>query len=356
MSVPPITLPSWDNVRGHAHVVELRLTTRFRGITIREAVVFPLQHGWVEFAPFADYDDSVAASWLAAAFDAGMNGMPAACRDAVPVNATIPAVKPHEVSAAVQKFPGAQVAKIKVAERGQSLTDDLDRVHAVLSELGASGRVRLDANGGWDVATAIKAVDALRGLPVEYVEQPCRTVSELAEVRRHTLATGNEIRIAADESIRLASDPYRVAEAQAADIAVVKVPPLAGPRRALALAGDLKQRYNMDVVYSSALDTAIGMTIGVAVAAAATDLPFACGLATSRLFLDDIAPAPAYRNGMLQAPTGLAVPDPQALVEYQAGPERCVWWLERLERCYRILQENHGNPPVVSDGVDGGVS
>lgn len=356
MSLPPTVLPSWDNVRSHAHVVELRLATRFRGITTREAVVFRLQHGWVEFAPFADYEDIVAASWLAAAFDAGMNGLPKTLRDAVPVNATVPALAPDRVSEAMQKFPGAQVAKIKVAEAGHSVQDDLNRVEAVLGQLGKSGRVRLDANGGWDVATAIKVIDALSGMPVEYLEQPCRTVPELAEVRRHALESGSQVRIAADESIRLASDPHRVAEAQAADVAVVKVPPLAGPRRVLALAADLKRRYDMDVVYSSALDTAIGMTVGVSVAAAAPELRFACGLATSRLFLDDIAAAPVYRDGMLEAPTGLATPDPQALEEFQASPERCAWWFERLERCYRILQENNGNPPALPDGVPGGAS
>ncbi|EUA22406.1 mandelate racemase / muconate lactonizing enzyme, C-terminal domain protein [Mycobacterium xenopi 3993] len=45
--------------------------------------------------------------------------------------------------------------------------------------------VRVDANGGWTVGQAVEAVKALTATgPLEYLEQPCRTVEELAELRR----------------------------------------------------------------------------------------------------------------------------------------------------------------------------
>lgn len=356
MPPAPTTLPTWDQIRSQCHVVQLRLATRFRGITTREAVLFPLECGWVEFAPFADYDDNTATTWLAAAIDTGTHPLPTPVRTHVPVNATIPAIRPEQVAETLQKFPGATVAKIKVAEPGQTLADDLDRINATLAALGPQGKVRLDANGGWDVATASKALDALAGLPVEYLEQPCQTVPELAAVRKHAQDSDLTIRIAADESIRLASDPHRVARAQAADIAVVKVPPLGGPHRALKLAADLKHDFGMDIVLSSALDTAVGMNIGIATAAALPNLPFACGLATSRLFVDDVAPAAPLRDGYLTAPTGHLQPDQAALEEFKAPTQQYNWWVDRLKRCYDILQQHHGQPPALRDGVKGSTS
>ena len=151
--------------------------------------------------------------------------------------------------------------------------------------LGPDGRIRVDANGAWYVDEAVAAIAALDRAAggLEYVEQPCATVEDLAAVRRRV-----DVPIAADESIRRAADPYRVRDLEAADIAVLKVQPLGGVRACLRIAEDI----GLPVVVSSALETSVGIAAGVALAAALPELPYACGLATVQLLTDDVAVEP----------------------------------------------------------------
>ena len=213
-------LPHLNDVLASAHVVSIPLKSRFRGIEVREAVLVEGPQGWTEFSPFTEYDDAEAAAWLAAAIDFGWVAPPAPVRETIPVNATIPAVVASEVAGVLAQFPGCRTAKVKVAEPGQVLADDIARVAAARAALGPEGRVRVDANGGWNVDEAEHAIHALAEFDLEYVEQPCATVEELAEIRRRVKYMG--IPIAADESVRKADDPLAVARAGAADILVVK--------------------------------------------------------------------------------------------------------------------------------------
>src|SRR6202012_2794496 len=112
------------------------------------------------------------------------------------------------------------------------------------------------------------------------LEQPCGTVDELAELRRRV-----DVPIAADESIRKAGDPLAVVRAGAADIAVLKVAPLGGISSLLEIAAQI----DIPVVISSALDSAVGIGIGLAAAAALPELQHACGLGTGRLFVEGVA-------------------------------------------------------------------
>src|SRR6185312_518763 len=123
---------------------------------------------------------------------------------------------------------GCRTAKVKVADAAGSLGADADRVVAVRDALGPGGHVRVDANGRWTVEEAVRALEVLDGAAegLQYAEQPCPSVAELAEVRRRS-----HVRIAADESIRRAGDPLAVARARAADVAVLKCTPLGGVRR-----------------------------------------------------------------------------------------------------------------------------
>jgi o-succinylbenzoate synthase len=260
-------------------VVAIPLTTPFRGTRVREAALWRGPAGWCEFAPFGDYDDAAAVPWLRAAEAFAREPAPAPVRTSVAVNCTVPAVAPDEAAAIVTAGHGCTTAKVKVAEAGQSLDDDLARVAAVRDALGQHGRVRIDANGGWTVAQARVALRELGPFDLEYVEQPCRSVEELAQVRSLGLAL-----VAADESIRLASDPLRVVRAGACDVAVVKVAPLGGVLAALRIAEDV----DVPVVVSSAVDTSIGLSAGVALAACLPDLPYACGLGTRELLTADV--------------------------------------------------------------------
>jgi O-succinylbenzoate synthase len=325
-------IPSLRELRAGARVVAIPLRRRFRGIDTREALLLEGPAGWTEFSPFVEYDDAEAASWLAGAIDFGWNAPPAARRDRIPVNATLPAVPADDVPAVLALYPGCRTVKVKVAERGQTLADDVARVAAARAALGPEGRVRLDANGGWNVDEAEHAVHALASYDLEYLEQPCASVDELAELR--TRLHDWDIPVAADESVRKAADPLAVARAGAADLLVIKAQPLGGIHRALRIVGEA----GLPVTVSSALDTSIGIAMGAHLAAALPELPYDCGLATVGLFERDVLADPLVPVDGAIAVTR-PVPDADALDALAASPERTAWWFDRLERCHALLAE-----------------
>lgn len=307
------------------------MRTRFRGITVREGMLIEGPAGWGEFCPFPEYDDAEAAWWLATAVEQSTVGWPAPVRERIPVNATVPAVDAERAHAIVAAS-GCRTAKVKVADHPGSLAEDVERVAAVRDALGPAGAVRVDANGLWDVdgaVTAIRALDRAAG-GLEYVEQPCPSVPELAAVRRRV-----DVPIAADESIRRAEDPLAVAVAGAADVAVIKCTPLGGVRRALEVA----QACGLPCVVSSALETSVGLAAQLALAGALPELDFACGLGTLALFDGDVvATGDAARpvDGYLPVPRTPPVPDPGLVPPMDA--ERAAWWRARLRRCGEVLE------------------
>jgi O-succinylbenzoate synthase len=262
----------------------IAMPIRFRGVGRREGMLVRGDAGWGEFSPFLGYAAAECVPWLEAALDSADRPWPEAVRDRVPVNCTVPAVGPEE-AARIVAASGCTTAKVKVAEPGQVLFDDVARLEAVRDALGPSGRIRIDANGAWSVDDAVMAVvtlDAAAG-GLEYAEQPCATIEDLAAARRRL-----DVPIAADESIRRSGDPMRVKQAEAADIAVLKVQPLGGVHACLRLAEDL----DMPIVVSSAVETSVGLAAGVALAAALPELPYACGLGTHALLADDVTDNP----------------------------------------------------------------
>lgn len=314
-----------NDILASARPFAIPLRHRFRGITVREGLLLDGPAGWAEFAPFNDYDDTACVPWLRAAVDSAIRNWPMNQRGWVPVNTTVPAVDP-ETAARLVQASGCGTAKVKVAEPGQSLDDDVRRVAAVRGVMGVGGKVRVDANGGWSVAEAITAITALERAAdgLEYVEQPCRTIDELAAVKSEV-----GVPIAADESIRLASDPLEVARRGAADIAVIKVAPLGGVRAALQVAIES----GLEVVVSSAVDTSVGLAAGLALAGALPQLPYACGLGTLSLLAGDVVTGSLTPvDGMLPVPLYSRAPDAAALDRYAMTPERETYWRERLRR------------------------
>lgn len=309
-----------------AHVYAIPMRTRFRGITVREGMLIDGPAGWGEFSAFADYDDAAAAHWLATAVEQCTVGWPEPVRDRIPVNCIVAAVGPeraHQIAAS----SGCATAKVKVADHPHSLPEDLARVEAVRDALGSSGAIRVDANGAWDVDTAIDHIrrldDAAGGL--EYVEQPCRTLDELAAVRRKV-----DVRIAADESIRRARDPMYIAATEAADVAVIKCTPLGGVRRSLRIADAI----GLPCVVSSALETSVGLAAQLALAGALPELGFACGLGTLSLLDGDVVAEPESLvpvDGYLRVPR--TPPVPTRLESFRLrDPDRVAWWRDRLHR------------------------
>jgi len=323
-------LPSLTDVLSTARVVSVPLATTFRGIKSREVLLLEGPSGWAEFSPFIEYGDAEAATWLAGALSFAYDPTPALVRHSIPFNATLPAVSGAEVAGILARFGACRTVKIKVAERGQTLADDIARVRATRESIGVDGRIRIDANGGWGVDEAEHAIHALAEFDLEYVEQPCETVEELAEIRTRVKYMG--IPIAADESVRKAADPLAVARAGAADILVIKAQPLGGiaPAQAIVAAAGLP------AVISSALETSVGISMGLHLAGALPTLEFDCGLATVALLAGDIT-----TRSLIPTAGAIEVrrvtPEAQLLQQFEADPERTAWWIARLERCYDLL-------------------
>ena len=300
------------------------MRSRFRGITVREGALLRGPTGWGEFSPFAEYGPAESSRWLASAIESATLGRPEPVRDAVGVNVTVPAVGPAAAHGIVAGA-GCRTAKVKVAEPGQSAADDVERVAAVRDALGPAGRIRVDANGGWDVDQAAGMLARLRPYGLEYAEQPCATLGELAALRRRV-----DVPLAADESIRKASDPLAVRAAGAADIVVLKVAPLGGIRPALEVAAAC----GLPVVVSSAVESSVGIAAGVALAAALPVLDYDCGLATMQLLTGDVTADPLLpRAGMLPVRAAEVDEDRLAAWERDAAP-----WRERALAAAEFLR------------------
>jgi O-succinylbenzoate synthase len=316
-----------DPLSWPSSVYSVPMRNRFRGITVREGMLLHGPAGWGEFSPFLDYDARESAPWLASAIESASEDWPAPVRDRIPINCTVPVVDP-EVARRLVEESGCRTAKVKVADPGMPLAADLERVAAVRDALGPAGRIRVDANAAWSVDEAIAAIRELDRTAggLEYVEQPCPSVLELAQVRRKV-----SVRIAADESIRRAEDPLKVAVAGAADVAVIKVAPLGGVRRALEVA----EACGLPCVVSSAVETSVGLAAGLALAGALPSLEFACGLGTVSLLTADVVAQPLRPvDGWLPVP--LSPPEP---VDAAASTDPAITerWQARLRECLREL-------------------
>jgi o-succinylbenzoate synthase len=311
----------WAGLRAFA----IPMPVKFRGVTVREGALIEGPAGWGEFSPFAEYGPRECARWLASALESAAGQWPAPVRDRIAVNVTVPAIGPEQAVRIVASS-GCRTAKVKVAERGQPESDDIARVEAVREALGPSGRIRVDANGGWQTGQAVRMLRRLAAFGLEYAEQPCASLEELAEVRRAV-----DVPVAADESIRRAEDPLRVKAAGAADIVVLKVQPLGGVQAALQVA----EACGLPVVVSSAVDTSVGLAAGVALAAALPELPYACGLGTMSLLAGDVTADPLVpEQGEL--PVRRPVVDLDQLARFEADPGP---WRARAAAAAQFLGE-----------------
>ncbi|MDJ1372312.1 o-succinylbenzoate synthase [Gulosibacter molinativorax] len=325
-------LPSLPDLLDRTRIVSLPLNTKFRGVTQREAAIIEGTWAWSEFSPFLEYDAEESANWLTAAIEYGFDPtLERLCAGWVDVNATVPAVRPEEVPGVLARFDGCRTVKVKVAERGQTLADDLARIEAVAATL-PEASLRIDANAGWQLDEAEHALREIAklGITLEYAEQPVATVPELAELRQRIRDLGT--RIAADESVRKATDPLAVARAGAADHVIVKVQPLGGIRNAARVVKDA----GLTATVSSALDTSVGIVMGAQLAARLPEPRFAAGLGTVSLFAADVLAEPRRpKNGRVSLE--VALPRESLLREYRASAEREKWWHERIRACHEVL-------------------
>lgn len=335
----PAPPPSLDELLATAQVLSFPLNTRFRGLTRRTVLLVRGPAGWAEWAPFEEYEPHEAAHWLANTIDMGWTTYSDLHNEWIPVNGTIPAVDLNTIPHIIARYPGVHVLKLKVAEQGEGKDHDLARIH-MIRHIAPGCRIRLDANGGWGRAEAIDMARTLAeaGLEdvIDYLEQPCPTIEDLAWLRRQLATEGIRLRIAADESIRKAQDPLRAVQMGAVDHAVIKAAPLGGPTKVLDVAR-LAAAQGAGVTVSSALDSSVGLYAGL-VAAALIRRQLgdvcACGLATGQLFAHDVGPVREIVDGCLRVYPANDDDVAVAVRDYCAPPPVRQWWLDRLRRTY----------------------
>jgi len=307
-----------DSILESLHVIALPTKTDFRAVTSREVALFEGPAGWGEFSPFIEYGAKECVPWLVSAVEAALMTPPNPLRSSIPINATLPAINGHEeIQEVLSWYPGASAVKIKV---GKNLLEDLARIE-IVRELLPDADIRIDVNGSWSVAVALQGLNQIYASgPIQYVEQPCATLAELRSLKSQLKTP---VLITGDEVIRKAANPFELNLFGAVDIVALKVAPLGGIKRALELA----EHFALPTVVSSALDSAVGISRGLKLAAVLPQLDFACGLGTSALLSADVALLPIL-NGEIAVNS--VTPDTRALEHYAVSSEKLDWWRARV--------------------------
>jgi len=307
-------------------VLALPMCTTFRSLDIRETALFEGENGWGEFAPFVEYSDQESLPWLESAIEAADKALSPALRESIPINATVPASNDEaEIEQILSWYPGVDTAKIKV---GTGIKEDLARIAAVRKHL-PKAKIRIDVNGSWSVKEALSNIIAIyevTGDLLEYVEQPVASLGELKQLKEDMSV---DVKIAGDEVLRKAKDPFAISLDGAIDILMLKVSPLGGIKRAI----DLESHHKLPVVISSALESAVGISYGLALAARIANLDYACGLGTSALFNQDISDIPIV-NGAIKAASYPI--DLERVERCELKGERLEWWRNRISRVWNL--------------------
>ena len=307
-------------------VLALPMRTTFRSLNIRETALIKGENGWGEFAPFVEYSDQESLPWLESSIEAADKALSPALREFIPINATVPASNDEaEIEQILSWYPGVDTVKIKV---GTGIKEDLARIQVVRKHL-PKAKIRIDVNGSWSVKDALSNISAIyevMGDLLEYVEQPVASLDELKQLKEGMTV---DVKIAGDEVLRKAKDPFAISLDGAIDILMLKVSPLGGIKRAM----DLARHHKLPVVISSALESAVGISYGLALAARVPNLDYACGLGTSALFNQDIGDIPII-NGAIR---GTDYPiDLERIESFELKGERLEWWRNRISRVWNL--------------------
>jgi o-succinylbenzoate synthase len=247
------------------------------GVTTRTGYLVQGPAGWGECSPLPSWSDAERAAAERSAVEAATLPFPSVARDRVAVNAMVPRVAP-DIAAELALRSGCATVKVKV---GDAIS--LDRVAAVRSVCGPQVKIRVDANGAWDMETAARMLVQLAVYDIELVEDPVASLEDLATLRSRTT-----VPIAAESCIRTIADARRLRRLSAADVIVLKPQRIGGVREALRAA----EESGVPAISSSALETSVGLAAVVALAASLPDAPFAHGAGTALLLASDVVSDP----------------------------------------------------------------
>jgi L-alanine-DL-glutamate epimerase-like enolase superfamily enzyme len=233
-------------------------------------------------------------------------------RDKVKAASEIAIVKPEEMVEEARRLVniGFRVIKIKA---GRDVEDEISGVRAVRDAIGPDIELRVDPNGGWSRSETLRALKALAGCGVSYIEQPLPgwDLEGLAWIRR---ATGVSVMV--DESVWNPHDVVRAAQAEAADIINIKLTKAGGLKNSLEIYATA-QALGIPCVIGTELEGCVGVAAKLHLAASLENLPFACEF--TELAFQKMAVKEPLRleDGYLRVPkgTGLGVSPDKDLIE-----------------------------------------
>lgn len=313
-------------VLDRTHIVSIPTKTNFRGVQFREIALIEGDTNWGEFSPFLEYEAKEAAHWLKSAIESALTPFESNGLDLIAVNATLPAVEIKQVAEVLSWFPGCNTVKIKVGTK-----EDLERIREVF-RINAGAQIRLDANGLWSVAEAKIFLESLNkefGSSLDYVEQPCQTLAENQKLKNELTFP---LKIAIDENLRNGGNLEEILKV--ADVLIIKVAPLGGISSCLQLI----EKVSIPIVVSSALESSVGISAGVALAAQLpkkNESPLPFGLGTVALLEGDVVINPLLPvDGKIKVEK--ANVDLGKLKKYSVSDSRKKWWHQRITDIYNL--------------------
>lgn len=263
--------------------------------------------GFGEYSPFPSFRSDALDLCFKSAVSASSEPFPPPLRDSIPVAVTVPDSLDSIEAEEFVRASGCFTAKVKCTG---SPTRDEQVIEAVRDALGPAGKLRIDANSMWPVDEAVKRIRLLDDYGLEMVEQPVASIQDLAEVRRRV-----DVPIAIDEGIDGLDAAVLAVRDQACDVLVLKVQYMGGIFECLRIA----EETGVPVVVSSAIETSVGLSAGVALAASLDSLPYACGLGTAGLLAGDLTHQPLVPiKGKVDVRR--VFPDPDLIERFRIDP------------------------------------
>ena len=207
---------------------------------------------------------------------------------------------PEAMAAEAKRYVdmGFETVKIKV---GDNPDIDLERTRSVREAIGPGPRLKVDANQGYDLETAVLVAGHLSELDVSIMEQPLpkEDLGGLARLRRET-----SIPVMVDESLFGPPDALRIIQQEAADVFNIKIMKPGGIRPSAKLAS-LAEGAGMPCMVGSMPELGIGTLGGLHLAVASTVFSYGAELIGPWMFEDDLLKTkPKLEGGRMLVPAG----------------------------------------------------
>jgi len=219
-------------------------------------------------------------------------------RDRVPLSWSLAVTDPDAEIAEARELVarGHRIFKIKTA--AHPVAHDVERVRRIRDAIGPDVSLRVDANQGWDRATALRAIKLMEPYGLDFVEQPVPRwdLEGMAHI-------GNSVTvpIMADESCFSSQDALAIVRLGGVSILGLKVTKSAGILGTLAIAR-IAEAAGLGAYVGCMIETSLGTAAYLAVAVTAPAVTWGCELFGPMLLAGDVVRRPVqYEDGAIVA-------------------------------------------------------